>query len=135
MATVVGSGVLFGCGTTSVTIAGLATLIQSTEVSGPAEEERIKDSSGNTKAVAYSDHSREARLEFVPTAGTNTGTLTVTASVMPSAGTTLAVTDAQFIPIAGTWVCRGEPEWTGSNSRAMMARINLIRFLPNSIPS
>lgn len=133
MAVVIGAGILFGVGSSAVTVGGLATLIQGYEVTGPADEERIKDGAGNTKSVAYSDHSREARLEFIPTLGTNVGTLTVTS--WPSAGTTLAVTDALFTPIAGTWICRGEPEWTGSNTRSLMARINLVKFLPNSVPA
>lgn len=133
MATVVGAGILFGVNGTSVTVGGLATLIQGYEVSGPAEEEIVKDSGGDAKAVAYSNHSREARLEFIPTGGTNTANLTI--SAWPSAGTTLAITDAKFTPVAGTWICRGEPDWTGSNTKAMMARLNLVKFLANSLPA
>lgn len=129
-----GCGILWGLNDmtlASLTGFGAFTLLQSNEYSEEAEKEEIKDSSGVTKAVAYTDRKAKATLEFIPTAGTNVGTLSVTA--WPSVGTTLTVTDALFVPMAVTWLVDGV-SFTRSNTKALMARINLSRYLEGAIP-
>jgi hypothetical protein len=129
----VGSGILFGTDSTTATLTGLGTLtlLQGSEVGHEAQKEEIKDGAGNTKGLCYYDHANKAQLEFIPTSGSNVGTLAVT--TFPSAGVTLALTDSLFSPIAGTFVVDGVT-FTRSNTKALMARINLSRYLQNSVP-
>jgi hypothetical protein len=124
---------LFGTDSTSATLTGLGTLtlLQGSEAGHEADEELIKDGAGNTKTVCKYDHRIKAQLEFVPTTGSNVGTLAVTG--YPSAGTTLALTDALFTPIAGTFIVDGI-SFTRSNTKALMARMNLSKYLQNSLP-
>jgi len=130
----IGSGILFGTGSTVATLTGLGslTLLQSSDFSSEADEELIKDASGNTSGVIKYDHRAKATLEFIPTSGSNVGTLAVTA--YPSAGATLALTDALFTPIDETWIVDGV-NFTRSNTKALMARINLSRYLQNGVPA
>ena len=132
----IGSGILFGTGSTVGTLTGLGslTLLQSSDYSSEADEELIKDASGNTSGVIKYDHRAKATLEFIPTSGSNVGTLVVTASLFPSAGATLALTDALFTPLGGTWIVDGV-SCPRSNTKALMARINLSRYLQNSVPA
>ncbi len=128
-----GYGILFGVGSSTATLTGLGTMAlgQSQEFNAEADSELVKDANGNTAQATYYDHRSKATLEFVPTSGTNVGTLAVTS--WPSIGTTLAITDALFTPIGVTWIVEGV-QLTRSNTKALMARINLARFLQNSIP-
>ena len=52
---------------------------------------------------------------------------------MSTAGVTLAITDATFTPIGVTWLV-DSLQLTRSNTKALMARISLSRYLQNSIP-
>lgn len=130
----IGSGILFGTGSTSATLTGLGTLtlLQSSDFNAEADEELIKDANGNTSGVVKYDHRAKATLEFVPTSGSNVGTLEVTS--YPSAGATLALTDVLFQPIGATWIV-DSVSLTRSNTKALMARINLSRYLQNGIPA
>lgn len=130
----VGSGILFGTSSTAATLTGLGTLtlLQSSEVAGEADEYLVKDGAGNTKGVAKYDHREKATLEFIPTSGSNVGTLAVTS--YPSAGVTLALTDALFSPLNSTWIV-DNCSLTRSNTAALMARISLSRYLQNSVPA
>jgi len=129
----IGSGILFGTDSTVATLTGLGTLtlLQSSEFNHEADEELVKDGAGNTKQVAKFDHRVKATLEFIPTSGSNVGTLAVTG--YPSAGVTLALTDALFTPLSATFIVDGV-SFTRSNTKALMARINLSRYLQNSVP-
>ncbi len=129
----IGSGILFGVGSSSATLTGLGSLSlgQSQEFNAESDEELVRDSDGNTKQATYYDHRATATLEFIPTSGSNVGTLAVTS--WPSIGTTLVVTDALFTPIGATWIVSGV-QLTRSNTKVLMGRINLKRFLQNSIP-
>lgn len=129
----VGNGILFGLGSTAATLTGLGSLSleQSQEYNHESDEELVLDSSGNVATVAKYNHRAKATLEFIPTSGSNTGTLSVT--TWPSAGVTLAITDATFTPIGVTWLV-DSLQLTRSNTKALMARISLSRYLQNSIP-
>lgn len=130
---VVGSGILFGTSSTAATLTGLGTLtlLQSSELNGEADEEIVRDGNGNTKSVTKYDHREKATLEFIPTSGSNVATLAVTA--YPSAGVTLALVDALMTPLNSTWIVDG-CNLTRSNTKALMARINLSRYLQNTVP-
>ena len=132
--TVNGAGVLFGIGDlASATLVGIGalTLLQSCEVSNESDEELIKDSAGSTKTVVKYDLKSKAVLEFIPTSGTQTGTVSVTA--WPTVGATLALSDTTFAPISATWVVDAM-NFSRSNTRALMCRINLSRYLDNTVP-
>lgn len=131
---VIGSGILFALGDVNVTLTGLGSLslLQSCEVSFEAEEEVIKDSSGNTKNVTKYDRRKKATLEFIPTSGTNTGTVVVTD--YPAIGTTITITDANYTPIQGAWIVDAL-NLTRSNTKALMARINLTNHIDGGIPA
>ncbi len=128
-----GAGILFAIGDVNVTLTGLGalTLLQSSEVTHEADEELIKDSTGSTRSIAKYDLRSKAVLEFVPTAGTQTGTVAVTA--WPTIGSTIAFTDSTFTPIAGNWIVDGL-NFSRSNTRALMCRINLSKYTDNTIP-
>jgi len=130
----IGSGILFGFpGADATTITGLGTLklVQSEEVNVESDEEAVRDGSGNTAQLTKHDHRRKATLEFVCHNNTTGGTLTV--SSWPSAGSTLAITDAQCAPMGATWLV-DSLTLTRSNTAAMRARISLSRYISNSIP-
>ena len=131
----IGAGILFGFPGTSLTatIVGVAdiTLLQDMELSHTAENEQIKDGSNNTKTLVYSDHNDSLSVNFYPTSGTATGSATFAAR--PSAGATLAFTDANFSPITATFAL-DKVTHTRSNSKAMMMRLELSRYLNNAVP-
>jgi hypothetical protein len=136
MAQFFGYGILFGVGSSAATLSGLGTLSlgQSQEYNSESDEDLVLDSSGNVAAVAKFNHRAKATLEFVPTTGTNTAnTGTLTVSSWPSAGSTLAITDALFQPLGVTWIV-DSLQLTRSNTSKLMARISLSRYLVNSIP-
>lgn len=134
MATATGSGVLFALGDVTHTLTGLGalTLLQSAEVGFESDEELIKDANGNTKAVVKYDIKKKATLEFVPTSGTNSATLAVTA--WPTIGSTITITDALFTPIQGAWLVDAL-NLTRSNTKALMARLNLSNYIDGSVPA
>jgi len=130
-----GDGVLWGMpGLSAQTLTGLGSmkLIQSAEYNYESDEEPIRDNVGNTSQVTKYDHRAKATLEFIPTSSSNTGTITI-ASVGPSIGATLAVTDAEFTPIGATWIVDGI-SYTRGNTKALLCRVNLSRYLTNSLP-
>jgi hypothetical protein len=135
MATFTGTGILFAVGDVTHTISGIAAfnlaLLQSVDYNEESDKEEIKDSVGNTKSVAYYDRKAKATLEFVPNTGTNTGTVTIT--TWPTIGTTITITDAIFAPIGAAWIVDGL-NLTRSNTKALMARINLARYIDGAIP-
>lgn len=128
-----GYGILFGNGHVAATLTGLGTLAlsQSAEYNSESDEELALDATGSVGMVAKYNHRAKATLEFIPNSGTNTGTLTI--SSWPSAGSTLALTDAQCVPFGVTWLV-DSLQLTSSNTKALMARISLSRYLANSIP-
>jgi hypothetical protein len=130
----VGRGVLFGLNDiTAVSLAGLCQLTdaQSQEITEESDEELVKDANGVTKAVNKFDIRRKMTLEFIPTSGTNTGTLTAHATAW--VGATLTITNAIFAPAGGTWIIDGV-SWPRANNRALMARFNLSRYVDGSLP-
>lgn len=131
-----GYGILWGNASTLATLTGLGTLtlLQSEDVNAlGSEKEVIRDGNGNTATLVFYDHKSKATLDFVVNGGTNASTLTVTS--WPSAGDTLAITDASFTPIAGTWlVDEGGSNLSRANNKALMAKISLEKFTNNSIP-
>jgi hypothetical protein len=133
MAAYKGYGIAWGNAGVACTAGGLGvmTLLQSREYSGESSEELIPDASGNTATVVKYDHRIKSSFEFYPTSGTNAATCTVT--TWPTAGDTISVTDANFNPGGTTYVVDGCTV-TGGNTRALMARINLTKYVPNSIP-
>jgi hypothetical protein len=134
--TFVGVGVLWGFPgtTTGATLTGFSpvTQIQGLEYSRKAQKDQVKDNTGNTSMVAYSDHEDNFSIDFVPNAGTNTGTLTVTA--LPSPGTTLAFTDTNFTVMTATFIV-DEVSVSRANNKAMMAKLSLSRYLNNGVPA
>lgn len=130
--TFVGRAIVFGTGSTTATVtgSGVMTLLQSADATSDADTEQIKDASGNTATLAFYDHKVKATVEFIPsiTAG---GTMTITS--LPSAGVTLALTDSVNAPLSGTWVVESCQD-TASNTKAVMLRISLAKYLQNSLP-
>jgi|DEB19_MinimDraft_3_1074340.scaffolds.fasta_scaffold102251_2 hypothetical protein len=131
--TFVGSGIAFGTSSTSSTLTGLGTitLLQSAEMGAEADEYLVKDGDGNTKGVAKYDHRLKGTIEFVPTSGSNAGTLAITS--YPSAGVTISLTDALISPFNATFIVDGVT-FSRSNTAALMARISISRYLQNSVP-
>jgi hypothetical protein len=135
MSNYVGVGLLWGFPggpTNTLTGLGVLTQLQSSDFGSKAQKDQIKDSSGNTSAVVYSDHEYSLKWDFVMTSGTNTGNLTV--SSLPSIGSTLAVTDASFTPASTTWLVDDITVARG-NTKAAMATLSLSRYLTNSVPT
>lgn len=132
-----GYGILWGVGSLLGTIAGMGTLAlnQDMDFSVEADEDLTKDSSGNTAAVTKYDHKAKANLNFVYTVGTNLGTAQVTHALTALAlpGVTIALTDANFTPITSAMII-DSIGYTRSNTKAMMAKISLTRYLNNAIP-
>jgi hypothetical protein len=129
----IGNGILFGTGSSAATLTGLGSLSlsQSQDYNAESDEELIQDASGNVSAVVKYNHRAKATLEFIPTSGSNTGTLSVT--TWPSAGATLAITDSTFQPIGVTWLV-DSLQLIRSNTKPLMARISLSRYIQNAIP-
>jgi len=133
MSTRIGTGNLFGLAdVTAVSIAGLCQLthIQSLEVSEESDEEPTKDGNGNTKVVNKYDLKRKATIEFVHTSG-STADAVVTS--YPSIGATISIANTTFIPIAGAWVV-DNLNWSRGNTRSLMGRISLTRYIDGAIP-
>ncbi len=129
-----GIGILWGFpGAATQTLTGLGVMsqLQTMEFTRKAEREKIKDGTGNTSARCYSDHEDGAVIDFIPTSGTNTGTLTVAS--LPSVGSTLTFTDAQFTPITAIF-CLDDLSVSRANTKAMMAKLTVSRDVNNSIP-
>jgi len=108
-------------------------LFQSAEINEETQEELMRDAGGSVKAVAKYDVSRKATLEFIPTGGTATGG-TITVSSWPTAGTTISITNTTFTPIAGAWIVDSW-NWTRGNTKALMARVSLSKYVDNSVPA
>lgn len=127
-----GVGILFGNGHVTGSIVGMGSLthIQSLDYNTDSDEDIVRDSSGATAQVTKYDHRAKATLEFVPVSGTNVGTLGLTAV---TAGVTLALTDSLFTNAGVTWLVDA-CNVVSSNTKAVMARINLSRYLDNAIP-
>ena len=133
--TFVGVGLLFGFpGGPVGTLTGTAALsqIQSLDFARKAQKEQIKDSVGNTSAVAYTDHEDSATVDFIVSSGTNTGSLTL-ASV-PSPGELATLTDSNFTPLSKTLLI-DEFSVSRGNTKAMLAKVTLSRYINNSLPS
>lgn len=133
MAAFKGYGIAWGNEAVTCTCGGFGvlTLLQSREYGGESSEELVADASGNTALVAKYDHRVKGTLEFYPTRGTNAATCTVT--TWPTAGDTISITDSNFQPGGGTYLVDGCTV-TGGNTRALLARVNLSKYIPNSIP-
>ncbi len=133
--TFVGVGILFGFPggpTGTLTGTGALSQIQSLDFSRKATKEEIKDGSGNTSGVAYSDHQDSATIDFIFTSGTATGSATLTD--VPSPGALATLTDANFTPISKTLLI-DEFTVTRGNTKALMAKVSLSRYINNSLPS
>lgn len=133
----VGTGMLWGFpGGPSYSLTGFSVLtqLQSLDFSQKATKEQIKDGTGNTAAVAYSDHEDSATLDFIVTDGSTTASGGLTVTAMPAVGATLAVTDTNFTPISKTFLL-DEVQVTRANNKAMMAKFTLSRYANNSLPS
>jgi len=128
-----GLGVLWGLSSTIGTITGLGalSLAQSEEATLSADEELIRDPDGNTKTVVKYDHKAKATLEFIPTSSSNTGTITVT---MIPAGATVAITDANLTTVGGTWIV-DDCVAVRSNTKELMARVSLSKYITNTVPA
>lgn len=133
--TFVGIGVLWafpGGPASTLTGLGVLTQLQSLEFETKAQKEKIVDGTGSTSAVGYLDPEDNVTLDFIITSGTNTGSLTVTA--VPQPGSTLAITDSNFTPISKTFLVNSCPI-SRANSKAAMAKLDLSRYINNSLPS
>ena len=108
-------------------------LFQSAEVNEEVQEELIKDAGGSTKSVAKYDLARKATMELIPCSTAVTGG-TITISSWPSAGGTISITNTTFTPIAGAWIVDSW-NWTRGNTKALMARISLSKYIDNSVPA
>ena len=131
----VGVGILWGFPggpTNTLTGLGVLTELQSSDFGSKAQKDQIKDSTGNTSAVVYSDHEYSLKWDFVLTSSTNSGSLTVAS--LPAIGSTLAVTDANFSVATTTWLVDDITVSRG-NTKAAMATISLSRYLNNSLPT
>jgi hypothetical protein len=133
--TFVGVGILFGFpGGPAGTLTGVGSLtqIQSLDFARKAQKEQTKDGNGNTAGVSYSDHEDSATIDFVFSSGTATGAATVTD--VPSPGALVTLTDSNFTPLTKTLLC-DEFSASRGNTKAMMAKITLSRYINNSLPS
>ena len=131
----VGVGILFGFpGGPTGTLVGTAALsqIQSLDFARKATKEQIKDGNGNTSGVAYSDHEDSVTLDFIYSSGTATGSATLTD--VPSPGNLVTLTDANFTPLTKTLLL-DEFSASRGNTKAMMAKVTLSRYINNSLPS
>jgi hypothetical protein len=131
----IGVGILFafpGGPTGTLVGTGALSQIQSLDFARKATKEQVKDGSGNTSAVSYSDHEESSTIDFVFSNGTNTGAATLTD--VPSPGDLVTLTDANFSPLSKTLLC-DEFSVSRGNTKAMMAKITLSRYINNSLPS
>ena len=131
----VGVGILFGFpGGPSGTLTGTGALsqIQSLDFSRKATKEQVRDNTGNTSGVAYSDHEDSATIDFIFTSGTASGSATLTD--VPSPGALVTLTDANFTPLTKTLLC-DEFSVSRGNTKALMAKITLSRYINNNLPS
>lgn len=135
MATTKGKGIIFGIGTLTGTIAGLgsiSSLAQGLDYSKSSDKEETRDADGDVAAVSYYNEKDSAVLDWVVSSG-STAAITVTQALSP--GATLALTDSTFTPISATWlVADGGSSFTFSNTGALRARVNLEKYVANSLP-
>ncbi len=132
----VGVGLLWGFPggpTNTLTGLGVLTQLQSSDFGSKAQKEQIKDTNGNTSAVAYTDHEYSLKWDFVMTGTTSSSGGSNTFTSLPAIGATIAVTDANFTPVSATWIVEDISVSRG-NTKAAMASISLARYLNNSLP-
>lgn len=131
-----GVGILWGFpGGPTGTITGMSTAmtqLQALEFTSRSQKEQIKDGNGNTSALAYTDHEDSATIDFVFSTGTGSGAATLTAA--PAAGALVTLTDSNFTPLTKTLVL-DEFSVSRGNTKAMMAKVTLSRYINNSLPS
>lgn len=135
MSNFVGVGILYGFpGGPAGTLTGSVALtqLQSLDFARKADKEQIKDGTANTSGVSYSDERDEVSIDFIFSSGTGTGSATVTA--VPSPGSLLTLTDSSFTPLGKTFLL-DEFSVSRGNTKAMMAKISLSRYVANSLPS
>lgn len=136
MATYNATCINWGNGLVTCSVVGVSdmTLLQSSEYASESDSEMLKDKNGETKGGVFFDHRAKISLEFIPTQGTTAGgTLTITA--WPSAGDVVTLTSGNDFSGMNVKGLLDGITFTRSNTRAMMARINLTRYLVNSIPA
>lgn len=132
--TFVGVGVLWGFpGGAPQTLTGLGVMsqIQTMEFNSKAQKEQVRDGNGNTSMVAYTDHEYAPVIDFVVTSGSNAGNATI--SSLPAVGSTIAFTDANFTVFSNTFML-DDISLSRGNTKAMMAKLTLSRYLNNSLP-
>lgn len=133
--TFIGLGLLWGFPggptATTTTLLGLGSLaqIQSMDFSRKAQKDQIKDPSGITSGVVYSDHEDNATLDFIIHNTTAGGS--ITAGAIPSCGAIITLTDSNFTPIAAPWMV-DDVSVTRSNTKAATAKLTLCRYIGGS---
>jgi hypothetical protein len=70
-------------------------------------------------------------IDFVANSGTNVGNITVAS--LPAIGSTLAFTDGNFTPFSSTFML-DDVSVSRGNTKAMMAKLTLSRYLNNGVP-
>jgi len=132
--TYVGTALIFGASGTAATLQGLGalTMLQGADWSHESKKEEIPDASGNTKTIAFYDLTSKAVLDFIPST-TATGAGSITMTTFPTAGSVVTLTDQEFTPMVGPFVV-DSCSITKSNTGAAMAKVNLTRYLSNSLP-
>lgn len=97
-------GVVWSLGTT-VSGTGIGTnQIQSADLGDEAELKEIKTGAdGETKCIIFSDNKQNVTIEVVPSGATIAAAKT--ASIIPSPGADVTITDADDAEFAGTWHC------------------------------
>jgi hypothetical protein len=132
-----GIGILFGFpGGPTGTLTGVAIgNVQSLDFTRKSQKEQTKDGNGNTAGVAYYDHEDSATIDFVFSGSTTAiGNTTMLETAVPTPGALATLTDTSFTALTKTLLV-DEFSVTRGNTKAMMAKVSLSRYINNSLPS
>lgn len=129
-------GMLWGFpGGPSATLTGLGSLsqIQGLDFSAKAQKDEVKDGTGNTSGVVYSDEVHNASLDFIMS---NTATIdgSMPISSVPSPGALITLVDSLMVPMGKVWLL-DDVNITRSNTKAAVAKLTLCRYIANSVPA
>ena len=123
-----GTNILWGVNSTVATLTGLGalTLLESRDHSAEADKDEVRDVNGNVKTVTYYNKRDTASLRFA--------VAQTYVSFLPSIGATLAITDAAYVPMGQTWIV-DKVATQATNTKALMATLDLIRYTDGAVPN
>lgn len=128
MPTTLGSAIIWGNASTNQTLTGLGplTLLEGREHSRQADKDETRDADGDVSAVAYYNENETVSLRFAIAQSSCTG--------LPSMGSTLTLVDTNYTAVAAKWIVE-KVNTTGTNTKAVMAAVDLQRYISNAIPA